>query len=78
MLTNLSAIISLVVSVTLILFTDRFGRRLVVFGAAICCTATLLLVGILGQVEKTASLKNFLIFVACLWSAGSSARKCFQ
>jgi hypothetical protein len=50
------------------LFNDKFGRRDLVFGATIVCTVTLLIVGILGFVDQTQPLKNFLIFVACAWS----------
>jgi SP family sugar:H+ symporter-like MFS transporter len=35
----------------------------------------MLIVGILGFVPKTSALKNFLIFVACVWSFFNVARK---
>ena len=35
----------------------------------------MLVVGILGLVPKTTPLNNFLIFVACVWSFCSNARK---
>lgn len=75
LLTLLVAIISLVTATCLILATDKFGRRLVVFMASILCSLALLLVGVLGQVKQTGALKNFLIFVGCLWSLGNNARK---
>lgn len=37
----------------------------------------MLLVGILGLLEKTTPLQNFLIFVACAWSFFSNARESF-
>lgn len=43
--------------------------------ASSLCSVALLLVGILGQVPQTEALKNFLIFVGCLWSLGNNARK---
>jgi MFS family permease len=57
-----------VCSLTLILLTDRFGRRLIVVTSAIVCTITMLVVSILSFVPKTDALKNFLIFTACIWS----------
>ncbi|KAG4436677.1 hypothetical protein IFR05_007856 [Cadophora sp. M221] len=62
------AVIALGTSLTLITVTDKFGRRNVVVIAAIVCTFTMLIVGILGFVPKTKPLQNFLIFVACMWS----------
>ena len=70
-----TAIIALLTSITLILVTDKFGRRLVVFVSGIACSITMLIVGILGFVDKTPPLQNFLIFVACVWSFFSNARK---
>jgi hypothetical protein len=55
--------------------TDKFGRRNIVLIAAIVCTFTMLVVGILGFVAKTTPLKNFLIFTACVWSFFNVARK---
>lgn len=69
------AIIALLASISLIILTDKFGRRLVVVVSASVCTFTMLIVGILGFVEKTAALKNFLIFIACVWSFFNVARK---
>lgn len=62
-------------SVWLIVVTDRFGRRNIVLISSAACTVTMLVVGILGFVEKTTPLLNFLIFVACVWSFFSSARE---
>ncbi|PSN71411.1 MFS general substrate transporter [Corynespora cassiicola Philippines] len=73
LVTTIMAIISLVTATCLILATDTFGRRIVVFASSILCTVALLLVGILGQVPQTDALKNFLIFVGCLWSLGNNA-----
>lgn len=70
-----AAILSLVTATGLILATDRFGRRLVVFAASILCSLALLLVGVLGQVGHTKPLQDFLIFVACLWALGNNARE---
>jgi len=68
LITTILTVIALGTSIALILFTDRFGRRKVVFTSAIVCTFTMLVVGILGFVPKTTPLQNFLIFVACVWS----------
>ncbi|PVH79891.1 MFS general substrate transporter [Cadophora sp. DSE1049] len=68
LITTILTVIALVVSITLISLTDLFGRRKVVVISAIVCTTAMLVVGILGFVEKTEPLKNFLIFVACVWS----------
>jgi hypothetical protein len=70
-----AAIIALMSSSTLVLLTDRFGRRIIVFVAAIVCTVTMLVLGILGFVPKTAPLQNFLIFTACVWSFFNVARE---
>lgn len=78
MLTNhpfVSEILSLVTATSLILLTDRFGRRLVVVIASVLCSVTLLVVGVLGQVEHTKPLQGFLIFTVCLWALGNNARK---
>ncbi|KAB5546910.1 sugar transporter [Coniochaeta sp. 2T2.1] len=68
LITTILTVIALLTSISLILLTDKFGRRLVVVYASIICTVTMLVVGVLGFVSKTDPLKNFLIFVACLWS----------
>ncbi|KAH7381064.1 general substrate transporter [Cadophora sp. MPI-SDFR-AT-0126] len=68
LITTILTVIALAVSITLISLTDLFGRRKVVVISAIVCTTAMLVVGVLGFVEKTESLKNFLIFVACVWS----------
>ncbi|KAL7916802.1 general substrate transporter [Trichoderma velutinum] len=68
LITTILTIIALTTSISLILLTDKFGRRMVVVTAAVICTLTMLIVGILGFVPKTTPLTNFLIFVACVWS----------
>lgn len=68
--------IALVASVCLMVATDKIGRRNIVFVASIVCTIAMLVIGILGLVPKTPALNNFLIFIACLWSFCSNARKC--
>lgn len=68
-------ILSLVTATGLILATDRFGRRLVVFAASVSSSLTLLLVGVLGQVGHTKPLQDFLIFVVCIWALGNNARE---
>ncbi|KAI9151333.1 sugar transporter [Paramyrothecium foliicola] len=73
LITTILATISLVVSVTLILATDRFGRRPVVLVGTATDTIALLIVAILGFVPKTTPLQNFLIFVGCVWSFFNSA-----
>jgi hypothetical protein len=65
-------IIQLVTACSLMLLTDKFGRRTLVFSSVIICTLTLLVVGILGLVTQTKALKDFLIFVACVWSFANS------
>ncbi|KAH8897928.1 MFS general substrate transporter [Thozetella sp. PMI_491] len=73
LITTILAIISLVVSVTLILATDRFGRRPVVLVGTVTDTIMLLIVAVLGFVSMTDPLKGFLIFVGCVWSFFNSA-----
>lgn len=62
------ALVRLLAIVTLMATTDKFGRRKIVFSCAAFCTLMLMIVGILGEVEKTGPLKNFLIVVAVFWS----------
>ncbi|EKG12548.1 General substrate transporter [Macrophomina phaseolina MS6] len=73
LITTILTVISFATATCLILATDTFGRRPVVLASAIGCTVAMLLVGILGQVEKTKPLQNFLIFVACVWSFFNNA-----
>ncbi|KAF2014274.1 MFS general substrate transporter [Aaosphaeria arxii CBS 175.79] len=68
LITTIMCSIQLFTAICLIFFTDRFGRRNMVFTSVIICTATLLIVGVLAFVEKTTAVKNFLIFVACTWA----------
>ncbi|KAL5338341.1 general substrate transporter [Aspergillus crustosus] len=60
--------IQLATSLVLMLLTDKFGRRLMVFGAMVLCTLTLLILGIQGFITATQALKNILVFLACAWS----------
>lgn len=69
------AILAVVTSICLIVGTDKFGRRNIVLVSAGVCTVTMAIVGGLGQVKATQPLKDFLIFVACVWSLFSAARK---
>jgi|SRR5688572_7538642 len=69
-----SAAIALMTSIFLILASDRVGRRPIVVVAAIVCTTTMMIVGILGFVSKTEPLRNFLIFISCVWSLCNVAR----
>ncbi|KAL1959385.1 hypothetical protein VTO42DRAFT_2188 [Malbranchea cinnamomea] len=73
LITTILTVISMVTAIFLMLFTDKFGRRLVVLVSTIVCTIAMLIVGILGEVTVTAPLKKFLIFVACVWSFFSVA-----
>ncbi|KAL4903125.1 hypothetical protein BDW74DRAFT_169064 [Aspergillus multicolor] len=68
LVTTVLCSIQLATSLILMLLSDKFGRRRLVFGATLICTATLLIVGILAFVPSTQALKNFLVFVACAWS----------
>ncbi|KAM5343421.1 hypothetical protein ACJ41O_011958 [Fusarium nematophilum] len=68
LITTVMCSIQLFTAICLIFATDRFGRRKMVFTAVIICTGTLLVVGILAFVSKTTAVKNFLIFVACVWA----------
>lgn len=75
-LTTSLGVISLLTATCLIVATDKLGRRLAVLLATVICTVTMLAVGILGLVPRSSTpLRNFLIFVACLWSFGSNARE---
>ncbi|KAL2802576.1 general substrate transporter [Aspergillus granulosus] len=68
LITTILCSIQLATSLILMLLSDKFGRRLMVFGATVICTLTLLIVGILGFITPTQALKNFLVFLACAWS----------
>lgn len=70
---KVTAAISLLTATTLVFITDTFGRRPVAVISAIGCTVAMLLVGVLGLVEKTQPLQSLLIFVACVWSLFSNA-----
>lgn len=73
LITTILAIIQLVSSVFLILIADKAGRRRPTFISTVGCTLALLVVGILGFVEKTTAIRNLLIFVACVWAFFSKA-----
>ncbi|KAL4876472.1 MFS general substrate transporter [Aspergillus karnatakaensis] len=68
LITTVLCSIQLATSLALMLLSDKFGRRVMVFGATILCTVTLLIVGILGFITPTQALKSFLVFLACAWS----------
>ncbi|CAK7231026.1 hypothetical protein SBRCBS47491_007792 [Sporothrix bragantina] len=68
LITTILAIIQLVSSVVLILISDKAGRRRPTFVSTVGCTLALLVVGILGFVNKTTPVRNLLIFVACVWA----------
>lgn len=67
------AVIALITSIALMLWTDRFGRRIIVIAASIICTVTMLIVGIVGQFDRPKPVQNFCIFVACVWSLFNAA-----
>nr|XP_036575076.1 MFS alpha-glucoside [Colletotrichum truncatum]KAF6781586.1 MFS alpha-glucoside [Colletotrichum truncatum] len=68
LITTIQCCIQLFAAFCLMLGSDKIGRRLLVLVAVGFCMGTLLIVGILGLVPQTSALKNFLIFVACVWS----------
>ncbi|CAK7198021.1 hypothetical protein SEUCBS139899_000677 [Sporothrix eucalyptigena] len=68
LITTILAIIQLVSSVFLILVSDKIGRRRPTLVSVAVCTVALMVVGILGFVEKTQAVQHFLIFVACVWA----------
>lgn len=61
-------------SIFLILISDKAGRRRPTFVATVGCTLALMVVGILGFVNKTTPVRNLLIFTACVWAFFSRAR----
>ncbi|KAG7139279.1 Major facilitator-type transporter ecdD like protein [Verticillium longisporum] len=73
LITTVLTAIALVTSVALMLWTDRFGRRLVVFAAACVSTATMLVVAVIGLAPTSTPLRGFCIFVACVWSFFNNA-----
>ncbi|KAH6894644.1 general substrate transporter [Thelonectria olida] len=68
LITTIQTVIAFVTSIALMLFTDRFGRRMVVFVSAVVSTIALFVVAIIGLFPSTTPLQNFCIFVACLWA----------
>ncbi|KAF5012333.1 hypothetical protein FDECE_1560 [Fusarium decemcellulare] len=73
LITTVITVIALVTSIALMLWTDRFGRRIIVFVSSVVCTITMLVVGIVGQFSSTKPLQNFCIFIACVWSLFNAA-----
>ncbi|KAM0547260.1 hypothetical protein ACHAPJ_010522 [Fusarium lateritium] len=73
LITTVTTVIALVTSIVLMIGTDRFGRRIIVFVATAIATLAMLVVGIVGQFSSTKALQNFCIFVACVWSLFNSA-----
>ncbi|KAK5172683.1 uncharacterized protein LTR77_002803 [Saxophila tyrrhenica] len=73
LITTITTVPAVATIAGLILGTDRFGRRNIVLASTAICTTAMLIVGILGQVEATPPLKDFLIFIACVWSLFSAA-----
>ncbi|KAK8850771.1 hypothetical protein IAR55_004691 [Kwoniella newhampshirensis] len=67
-ITGIKMVAIIILSVT----TDKTGRRPTVLGAAVICTLSMLIVGIMGQVHSTSGVKAGLIFVACVWSMANS------
>jgi len=39
------------------------------------CSVSLLIIGVLGQMEKTLAVKNGLVALACFWAVGNSGSK---
>ncbi|OAA56261.1 sugar transporter [Niveomyces insectorum RCEF 264] len=72
LITTILAVIALVSAIVLILTTDKFGRRRVVFACSVVCTVAMLIIAGLAYAPKTTPLGNFLIFVACVWTFFSS------
>ncbi|KAM0278153.1 hypothetical protein ACHAQH_005351 [Verticillium albo-atrum] len=73
LITTVLTIIALVTSLALMFWTDRFGRRMVVFVATCVSTLTMLIVAIIGFLPSTKGLRSFCIFVACIWSFFNNA-----
>lgn len=55
------------------LWTDYFGRRMIVFISGVVSSITLIIVGIIGLFPLTGSLQAGAIFVACVWALFNSA-----
>ncbi|KAH7143416.1 general substrate transporter [Dactylonectria macrodidyma] len=68
LITTILTIIQLVSALALILISDKAGRRRATFISAIGCSLTMMIVGILGFVNKTTPILNLLIFTACVWA----------
>lgn len=54
-------------------WTDRFGRRIIVFISSVTCTICMLIVAVIGLFHSTKALQNFCIFVGCVWSLFNAA-----
>ncbi|WVQ79774.1 hypothetical protein IAT38_001874 [Cryptococcus sp. DSM 104549] len=70
-ITSILFAVKIVAVLIICLTTDRMGRRNIVIFFGFVCTAMLLVVGILGQVQKNGATKIILILAACVWSVGS-------
>ncbi|RSM15147.1 hypothetical protein CDV31_005081 [Fusarium ambrosium] len=68
LISTILTIIQLVSALALILISDKAGRRSSTFVSAIACSLSMMVVGILGFVNKTTPIQNLLIFVACVWA----------
>ncbi|KAH7015923.1 general substrate transporter [Ilyonectria destructans] len=68
LITTILSIIQLVAALALILVSDKAGRRRATFASAIGCSLAMMVVGILGFVNKTTPILNLLIFTACVWA----------
>lgn len=73
LITTILTIIALLTSIALMLFTDKFGRRMVIFISTISSTLMLLVIGIIGQFTLTKTLQHFAIFVASVWALFNGA-----
>ena len=73
LITTVLTVIALVTSVALMLFTDKFGRRMIVFISSVVCTIMLFCVGAVGQFTLTKPLQGFAIFSACIWALFNGA-----
>ncbi|KAM6511998.1 hypothetical protein FALCPG4_016986 [Fusarium falciforme] len=68
LISTILTIIQLVSALALILISDKAGRRSPTFVSVIGCSLSMMVVGILGFVNKTTPIQNLLIFVACVWA----------
>jgi MFS transporter, SP family, sugar:H+ symporter len=68
-----TAVVQFVSAILLILVSDKVGRRRTTLIATTVCTIAMIVVGVLGFVDKTTAILNLLIFVATVWSFFSKA-----